>query len=248
MRREIIDLTQKKFGQLTALSPTSQRRDGSVVWKCVCECGATVYAASNYLLRGRTKSCGCLLREGYDIANQRFGQLTALRREGVSKDGRKKWLCRCDCGNLIVASVSNLKTGHTRSCGCLRDREYRTMVDGTCLEVIASGKIYKNNTSGIKGVSYHSRTNSWIATIRFCKRTYYLGKYKTIIEAATARRLAEEKFYGPILEKHRHLLKGKAPEAKEEFIEFNALPTRQKKTAITQNPWRSEKRQKSTGP
>ena len=30
------------------------------------------------------------------------------------------WLCKCDCGNSSVVSVSDLRRGHTKSCGCLR--------------------------------------------------------------------------------------------------------------------------------
>lgn len=30
------------------------------------------------------------------------------------------WKCRCDCGNLCVVNGSKLKSGHTKSCGCLK--------------------------------------------------------------------------------------------------------------------------------
>jgi hypothetical protein len=33
-----------------------------------------------------------------------------------------KYICKCDCGNVILASLANLKSGHTKSCGCY-DRE-----------------------------------------------------------------------------------------------------------------------------
>lgn len=48
-----------------------------------------------------------------DLTNQRFGRLTATRYLG-----HKKWLCTCDCLNIVVIEVSNLKRS-TRSCGCL---------------------------------------------------------------------------------------------------------------------------------
>lgn len=44
----------------------------------------------------------------------KFGRLTAIRYLGKSK-----WECSCECGNTYVATASNLKTGKTKSCGCL---------------------------------------------------------------------------------------------------------------------------------
>lgn len=54
-----------------------------------------------------------------DISGQKFGRLTAIEFRGTDK-GNALWLCKCDCGNEIVARGCNLKTGHTQSCGCLR--------------------------------------------------------------------------------------------------------------------------------
>lgn len=53
-----------------------------------------------------------------DLTGQRFGRLTVIERTG-EQGSRSMWLCRCDCGNLSTVSVSNLRNGHTQSCGCL---------------------------------------------------------------------------------------------------------------------------------
>lgn len=214
-RRKYSDISGKRFGRLTAVSPTDQRRDGGIVWECVCDCGTTAYVSFRNLAQGYTKSCGCIMREKCDITGRRFGRLTALHPDTTVMYARRKWVCQCDCGKSCSVGVSNLKSGHTKSCGCLlHDAEYRTMVEGTCLEVIASPTIPKNNQSGVKGVSYYSRTNSWVATITFQKRPYYLGRFHTIPEAAAARRYAEGNLFVPILRRYRHLLKRKAKEHK----------------------------------
>ena len=31
-----------------------------------------------------------------------------------------RWICECDCGNTIIVSGSNLRSGNTKSCGCLQ--------------------------------------------------------------------------------------------------------------------------------
>jgi hypothetical protein len=35
------------------------------------------------------------------------------------------WNCVCDCGNTIIASTRKLRSGHTKSCGCLQKEKIR---------------------------------------------------------------------------------------------------------------------------
>lgn len=55
-----------------------------------------------------------------DRTGMRFGRLTLLEFLG-KPEGKTKacWRCRCECGNVVIATTSNLITGHTQSCGCL---------------------------------------------------------------------------------------------------------------------------------
>ena len=53
-----------------------------------------------------------------DLNGKKFGRLTGIRR--VDNVGRQtRWLWQCDCGKETVASADKVKSGHTRSCGCL---------------------------------------------------------------------------------------------------------------------------------
>lgn len=61
-----IDITNQKFGRLTALS----RIEGSK-WKCKCECGNIVYVRTNSLIQGRTLSCGCYHKDKVKEINTR---------------------------------------------------------------------------------------------------------------------------------------------------------------------------------
>ena len=54
-----------------------------------------------------------------DIKGQQFGRLTALEFAGIGKENRALWRCKCECGNEIVVPGKSLRTGNTRSCGCL---------------------------------------------------------------------------------------------------------------------------------
>lgn len=59
-----------------------------------------------------------------DLAGRRFGRLVASHRSYSKKYYPSfygaTWVCQCDCGNTCEVLAVNLKTGRTRSCGCLR--------------------------------------------------------------------------------------------------------------------------------
>jgi hypothetical protein len=50
---------------------------------------------------------------------QRFGRLTVDHFVGVSAHGKSLYRCACDCGEETTVIVSELRNGHTQSCGCL---------------------------------------------------------------------------------------------------------------------------------
>ena len=51
-----------------------------------------------------------------DLTGIKFNRLTVV---SLYKTGKNSsWLCKCDCGNELVVSRPNLRSGHTKSCGC----------------------------------------------------------------------------------------------------------------------------------
>ena len=104
-----------------------------------------------------------------DLTGKRFGRLVVNdlydRNNGVIR-----YECICDCGNQTVVRASNLRSGHTKSCGCFHDdsssekgteRHYRThSMTGTRLYRIWHGmksRCYNPNVQyycyyGSKGV------------------------------------------------------------------------------------------------
>lgn len=53
------DLTGQRFGRLTVIEETAERKHGKVVWLCRCDCGNFVSVDQNSLHSGNTRSCGC---------------------------------------------------------------------------------------------------------------------------------------------------------------------------------------------
>jgi len=117
----MIDLTGQHFGQLTAIKPTDERRNRTVIWECKCDCGNTTFVKSSALRSGGITSCGCARgRKGADFTGQRFGRLTAIRPTDERRHGAIVWECKCDCGNTTYVSTSDLTPGGVTSCGCAK--------------------------------------------------------------------------------------------------------------------------------
>lgn len=132
-----IDLTGKRFGKLTVICRAedyiSPKGKHETKWFCECECGNKKSIKQSDLRSKRTQSCGkCKSltinknkKEPHcdrfvDITNHRFGRWTALYRKGVNEKNCSIWHCRCDCGNEKDISITILRNGKSKSCGCLK--------------------------------------------------------------------------------------------------------------------------------
>lgn len=148
-----------------------------------------------------------------DLTNQRFGRLVVIEYHGNNPaNSNAMWLCQCDCGNKTVVDGVRLRSGITKSCGCLRrdlssKRVYTNPkfvdymgrsdqlrnADGISLSSISESA---RNKSGVIGVSYDQQTGKWFARLMVDHRYVLLKSFKTINEAIEARREAEELYLG----------------------------------------------------
>lgn len=123
------DLTNKRFGRWTVLYKTDKRtKNRNIIWHCKCDCGNEKDVDADTLRKGESNSCGCLQKEKasiqcrktrIDLTGQRFGKLVALKpKYSGEKNQHTKWVCQCDCGNLLEVDMGNLRAGRTQSCGC----------------------------------------------------------------------------------------------------------------------------------
>lgn len=57
------NLSNKRFGRLTAIEVAGRNERGNVVWKCKCDCGGIKVAETGSLIAENVQSCGCLHSE-----------------------------------------------------------------------------------------------------------------------------------------------------------------------------------------
>lgn len=200
------DLSGQRFGRLTVLGRLPSDKNRRMRWRCQCDCGNFCEATGKALRSGRKAHCGCGRRTAWsDITGQKFGSLTALKPtdERDADHGSVIWHCRCDCGRETNVSCNDLKSGNVVSCGCrLRIsrqavNERLTHVDETSIDALRSKKLRVDNTTGVTGVYF--RRGEFISNITLQGKTYFLGRCRTLEEAARIRREAEKLLHDDVV-------------------------------------------------
>lgn len=87
-----------------------------------------------------------------NLSGQRFGRVTVVESAGVNMNGETIWLCKCDCGTVWTTRTDFLRSGGTRSCGCLGRENCKT----------ASTK---------HGLTYSPEYRAWLAIKSRCYNT-----------------------------------------------------------------------------
>lgn len=130
------DLTNQRFGRLTAKYKCNYKKGNKYPWHCICDCGNEVDVRTQDLTTGKTQSCGCLQKEKasgvgkktieivrekhlVDLIGKEFNYLTVIERS-YKNNSYGYWKCRCKCGNEIIVRTCDLQSGNTSSCGCLK--------------------------------------------------------------------------------------------------------------------------------
>ncbi len=129
--------------------------------RCSCDKHTEKYVSHHNLVKGISKSCGCLIREAaskrfISHVGERYGFLVVTK---DFMDGKRHICeCDCDCGNKKTVLLNDLKNGSTKSCG-----HYHTQRSSETSVKDLAGKVFGNLT-----VLYRSGTNSWGGVIWKC--------------------------------------------------------------------------------
>lgn len=54
-----------------------------------------------------------------NIVGNKYNKLLVLKRDLDWTGTGVKWICKCDCGNIVSVDGRKLKNNHTKSCGCI---------------------------------------------------------------------------------------------------------------------------------
>ena len=162
-----INLLNQQFGKLKVVEETSKRKNKSVVWKCQCDCGNIVeYSTKELRSDGiiQCPNCGCnrepITHRRKDMTMEVVNNIIFLSRIEGTYNGSPKWKCQCFCGKEFEAYQSDIISGHTTSCGCLK-RKYNI------------GDIVNNRK--ILEITEHTNNNRSIyykCKCLFCQREY----------------------------------------------------------------------------
>ena len=113
------------FGYLEVLSLNEERSTNKhKKWNCKClRCGETCVKEGSSLRSGKYTCCPkCAIdirSDGFreKMTGKRYGRLV-VEKEYIEQ---KKVRCVCDCGNVVTLRRGDVLSGHTQSCGCLRN-------------------------------------------------------------------------------------------------------------------------------
>lgn len=90
--------------------------------RAVCKVNSHIYSALKEDF-AKTISETKRGRRFRDVLGQRFSKLLVIEQDDFyeTENGARsaKWICQCDCGNVVSVVVGSLTSGNTKSCGCL---------------------------------------------------------------------------------------------------------------------------------
>jgi hypothetical protein len=102
-----------------------------------------------------------------DITGLKFGRWTVLQFAGYRTYNSQRypfWKCRCECGTIAVVGGANLRKGHSKSCGCLRQDIARKLISEICFK---HGHARRHKHS--------AEYDTWNGIIKRCTRPYESG-------------------------------------------------------------------------
>jgi len=211
------NLVGRRYGKLTVVELLGSDAQGQRQWRCRCDCGGTRIVTTGNLNAGRTTNCGC--KKSPDLTGQVFGRLTVLGRSDkrVSRGQRTvpTWRCRCECGAIVNKATDILTNDDVSMCSdCAKKysaaiaRQFAGFVGGTQVTKLRDMSPNAANTSGVRGVYYEKKTKTWRARLKFKGKIMSFGSYSRFEDAVSARKAAEEEYFGEFLEEYETRKKG----------------------------------------
>lgn len=208
-----LELLGKRFGRLIVVSNCGSNKYKSKLWFCKCDCGEYLIALGGSLNHGGTKSCGCLRRKlahritHGKINTPEYGVWGSMKSRCLNNKhnafnnygGRgitvcKRWL---KFENFIIDMGKRPSNKHTiERINNNGNYEPKNCKWSTYVENIRNRRKNKNNTTGYNGVSWDKKMKKYRAVINANYKKISLGYFKNLLDAITARKDGELKYWG----------------------------------------------------
>lgn len=238
-----LDLTGQRYGFLTVLEEAPKEyiknKHRCSYWKCKCDCGKECIVTLSHLRSGHTKSCGCWKKQ----ATINYNKLNKAKKNNYDLSGEygigytdkidptdpkqernyfyfdledfdliKNYYWFFDACGYLIAYKKEQERGfwklHRLVMGVsdqsiLVDHIKHVLYDNRKTELrlctqnqnMQNRKPNRNTKTIITGV-VKTKNNTYNAYITYNKKRMYLGAFKTLKEAITARKEAEDKHFG----------------------------------------------------
>lgn len=165
-----------------------------------------------------------------DIVGRKFGRLTVIcPTEEKDNDGRKLYLCQCDCGGERKAPAYLLLGERVTSCGCARKGHIRTKE----VETERVKQIY-TQAAGV-----YQRGEFWVAQMKFGGTTYHILSTPDKEEAVAARqeivRLREQSGDDAAIAYLVQQKEARKEERREMMKFYGGFPTREEMAEMRKN-------------
>lgn len=197
-----IDRTGQRFGKLVVVAEAGRDKNKKVLWKCVCDCGGETTVPSGALVTGNTASCGCVIPNfkhgGWNKASYNTWRAMMRRCYNPKDKDYPRWggrgitvyapwheyaIFAADVGEPVgdetldrIDPYGNYEPRNVRWAGLkTQNRNLR---------------VRTNSQTGIIGVS-QTHSGSYMAKITVGKKAFYSKCFKTVEEAAAARKELE---------------------------------------------------------
>lgn len=202
--------------------------------KCSCESNKKVIVTSSDLRSNNVQSCGCLQLERLREASKKYNtyDLSGEYGIGYTLKGEEFWFDLEDydkiknyCWSINNEGYVTAPFNKKRNVSMHRlvmnypkglevDHEFHDNFDcrKEFLRIVTPSqnqmnrRTHKNNTSGVKGVSWHKATEKWRVFISINKKCTELGYFDDFEEAVRVRKEAELKYYGEYRLKEKVIL------------------------------------------
>jgi len=205
----------ERYGRLVVVGWRKDKQG----WECICDCGNTTYQNTFHLKVGNVLSCGCYRKE-CDVLDgwsqtPTWSSFRSMHQRCDGEDKRGDYLRK---GIVVCEKWELSPTGFFNFLDDMGERpEGRTLerkdTNGnyspenckwdTPSNQAFNRELFKNNKSGVTGVSFDKYKGKWVATLHKEGETVLRETFFDFDEAVLARKEAEQEYYKEKIEETR---------------------------------------------